>query len=91
MNIFVGNLGDTTTEKQLEDLFSPFGEIRSVKIIKDIYNGRSRGFGFVDMPDQLSAEKAIEKLNNSMLHAQSINVNEARPKNNNDTFGRRRH
>lgn len=89
MNIFVGNLSSEATEKQLENLFTPFGEIRSVKIITDNYTHRSKGFAFVDMPEQANAEKAIQKLNNSSLHGQSITVNEARPRNNSDSFGRR--
>lgn len=89
MNIFVGNLSGDTTEKQLENLFTPFGEIRSVKIITDNYTRRSKGFGFVEMPEQANAEKAIQELNNSPLDGQSLTINEARPRNNADSFGRR--
>jgi RNA recognition motif-containing protein len=89
MNIFVGNLSSQATEKQLENLFTQFGEIKSVKIITDNYTHRSKGFAFVEMPEQLNAEKAIEKLNNSALHGQSITVNEARPRNNSERFGKR--
>jgi RNA recognition motif-containing protein len=80
MNIFVGNLSSQTTEKQLETLFTEFGEVKSVKIITDNYTNRSRGFGFVEMSDKTQAETAIEKLNNSSFNTQSIVVNEARPK-----------
>lgn len=90
MNIFVGNLSNQTTEKQLENLFIPFGEIKSVKIITDSYTGRSKGFGFVEMPDRGHAEKAIDKLNNSSLHGQSLTINEARPRNE-ESFGKRRY
>ncbi len=89
MNIFVGNLSSEATEKQLENLFTPFGEIRAVKIITDAYTQRSKGFAFVDMPEQTNAENAIQKLNNSSLHGQTITVNEARPRNNANSFGRR--
>lgn len=91
MNIFVGNLSNETTEKQLENLFIPFGEIKSVKIITDNYTGRSKGFAFVEMPESVNAQKAIEALNNSILQGQSLTVNEARPKNNNNGFGGRRY
>lgn len=91
MNIFVGNLNSQTTEKHLENLFISFGEVRSVKIVLDNYTRRSRGFAFVDMPESSHAEKAIEKLNNSRLHENSITVNEARARDDNETFGRRRH
>lgn len=90
MNIFVGNLSNHTTEKQLENVFTPFGEISSVKIISDPYTGRSKGFAFVEMPVQGSAEKAIEKLNNSSLDGQLLTVNEARARNSAESFGRRR-
>lgn len=63
MNIFVGNLNFQTTEEQLQDLFLPFGEVSSVKIVTDKFSGRSRGFAFVDMPDQTEGENAINNLN----------------------------
>jgi cold-inducible RNA-binding protein len=80
MKIFVGNLSYHTTEQELEQAFAPFGEITSVNIVIDRYSNRSRGFGFVEMPDQASAEAAIEKLHNSTLDDRSIVVNEAKPK-----------
>ncbi len=82
MNIFVGNLNYQTTEKQLEHLFAAFGEVKSVKIVTDNYTKRPRGFAFVEMPEKTDADKAIEQLNNSSLHMQSIVVNEARPRKN---------
>ena len=91
MNIFVGNLSSYTTEKQLEGLFIPFGELKSVKIINDSYTGRSKGFGFVEMPDKANSENAIEKLNNTTFQGQSLTVNEARPRTNDDSFGRKRY
>ena len=89
MNIFVGNLNFQTTEKALQTLFSEFGEISSVKIITDNYTRRSRGFGFVEMPDQASAEKAIEKLNNTKFENQSIVVNEAKPRTNDFSYAKK--
>jgi len=91
MNIFVGNLSSQTTEKQLADLFIPFGELKSVKVITDGYTGRPKGFAFIEMPEQGGAEKAIESLNNSTVNGQSMVVNEARPRTNNDGFNRKRY
>jgi RNA recognition motif-containing protein len=88
MNIFVGNLSYQATEEQLQNLFAEFGNVKSVKIIKDNYTSRSRGFGFVEMPENAEAEKAIEKLNGSSMDQQVIVVNEARPRteNSRDSF-----
>ena len=90
MHIFVGNLDAAATQEQLQEIFTPFGEIKSVRIICDPFTGRSRGFAFVDMPEQGHAESAIEKLNNSSFNGQLLTVNEARPRNNDDIFGKRR-
>lgn len=80
MNIFIGNLNFQTTEEQLNDLFSSYGEVASVKIITDKFSNRSKGFGFVEMPDQTEAENAIENLNNYTLDSRSIVVNESKSK-----------
>ncbi len=80
MNIFIGNLNFQTTEEQLNDLFSSYGEVASVKIITDKFSNRSKGFGFVEMPDQTEAENAIENLNDYTLDSRSIVVNESKPK-----------
>ena len=80
MNIFIGNLNFQTTEEQLNDLFSSYGEVASVKIITDKFSNRSKGFGFVEMPDQTEAENAIENLNDYTLDSRSIVVNEPKPK-----------
>ncbi len=87
MNIFVGNLNFQTTEKQLENIFSEFGQVRSARIVNDAYTKRPRGFGFVDMPDRANAEKAIETLHNTSLNGQSMIINEARSKNDDDAPG----
>lgn len=86
MNIFVGNLNFQTTEEQLHDLFLPFGEVSSVKIVTDKFSGRSRGFAFVDMPDQTEGENAINNLNNYVLSSRLLVVNEAKPQENNSRF-----
>lgn len=86
MNIYVGNLNDRTSETQLRDLFSPFGEIKSLKIIMDTYTHQSRGFAFVEMAEKSAGEAAVEKLNNTSLDQQFITVNEARTRSNDRRF-----
>ena len=78
MNIFVGNLNFTTTSDSLQELFVPFGEITSANIIMDRETGRSRGFGFVEMPNDAQARKAIAALDGKDLEDRQLKVNEAR-------------
>lgn len=80
MNIFVGNLNFQTEENQLRDLFAEFGTVSSARIMIDKFSNRSRGFGFVEMADKSSAERAIEKLNGVYLDQKTLVVNEARPR-----------
>jgi len=80
MNIFVGNLAAEVTEEDLKKLFSEYGNISSVKVIKDLFSGTSKGFGFVEMPGQAQAQKAISELNTQELKGKKITVNEARPR-----------
>ncbi len=80
MNIYVGNLSQETSEDQLREIFSAFGEVDTAKIIKDNFTGFSKGFGFVEMNNKQEGEKAVEELNNTELDTKSIIVNEARPK-----------
>ena len=80
MNIYVGNLSYTVTEEDLKEAFKVFGEVDTVKVIKDNYTGRSKGFGFVEMPANAEAQAAIEGLNEKDLQGRSLNVNEARPR-----------
>ncbi len=79
MNIYVGNLPYSTSEEDIKDLFSEYGEVSSVKFIKDRDTGRFRGFGFVEMEDE-GAQQAIDNLNNSEFHERNLVVNEAREK-----------
>ena len=79
MNIYVGNLSYDVTEEDLKKTFETFGEVDSAKVIKDKYSGKSKGFGFVMMPDKAAAESAIQGLNGKDLKGRSLNVNEARP------------
>ena len=82
MNIYVGNLSYEVNEEDLQKAFSEFGEVVSVKIIKDQYDGRSKGFGFVEMPDKREADAAIEGLNSKEFKGRSIRVNQAKPRSN---------
>ncbi len=80
MNIYVGNLLYNLTEDDLRAAFSEFGEVSSVNIIMDRMSGQSKGFGFVEMPDDTEAEEAIKALNESALNGRNIKVNQARPR-----------
>ena len=80
MNIYVGNLDYKVNENDLESLFSEYGTVSSVKIISDKYNGRSKGFGFVEMENNDEAKKAVSGLNGSSLKSRDITVNEAKPR-----------
>ena len=80
MNIYVGNLSSDVTEEELGEEFKAFGEVASVNIIKDKYSGRSRGFGFVEMPSKSEAEASIAGLKGKTLKDRTLDVNEARPR-----------
>ena len=80
MNIYVGNLSYEVTEESLKETFEAFGKVKTVKIIKDNYTGRSKGFGFVEMPVKVEAQSAIEGLNRKDLKGRNLNVSEARPR-----------
>jgi RNA recognition motif-containing protein len=80
MNIYVGNLSTDVSEEDLNGLFSEFGKVASVKVIRDMFSQESRGFAFVEMPGKDEAMKAIEGLNTKEFKGKSIVVNEARPR-----------
>ena len=80
MNIYVGNLSYGMSEDELRDAFGAFGEVSSVKILMDRETGRSRGFGFVEMPNQSEAETAITQLNGKDVGGRALRINEARPR-----------
>ena len=80
MNIYVGNLSYETTEEDLKKAFEVYGAVDTVRVIKDNYSGRSKGFGFVEMPTKSEAQSAIEGLNGKELKGRSLNVSEARPR-----------
>ena len=77
MNIFVGNFTFQMTEKDLRQMFEAFGGVETVKIINDRFSGRSKGFGFVEMPNNSEADKAIKALNGNIIEKRSIKVNHA--------------
>ena len=80
MNIYVGNLSFDATEDDLREAFGAHGEVSSANIIMDRDTGRSRGFGFVEMPNDEEARKAIEAVNLKEIAGRAVNVNEARPR-----------
>ena len=80
MNIYVGNLSYGMSEDELRQAFSAHGEVSSAKILMDRETGRSRGFGFVEMPNQNEAEAAIAQLNGKDVGGRALRINEARPR-----------
>ena len=80
MNLYIGNLDYKVQEQQLREFFEAQGEVESVKIITDKMTGRSKGFAFVEMPNDSEANNAIENLNGKTLGQREITVNKARPK-----------
>jgi RNA recognition motif-containing protein len=80
MNIFVGNLAWSTTEEDLAQLFHPYGGIASVRIVTYKDSGRSRGFAFVEMPDNTEAQAAIARLNGTSIEGRPLTVKEAHPR-----------
>ena len=80
MNIYVSNLSFNVQDEDLREFFASYGEITSAKVIMDKVTGKSRGFGFVEMPDDEAAKKAIAELDNATVEGRNIRVNEARPK-----------
>lgn len=84
MNIYVGNLNYRLQEEELKETFANYGEVSSVKIISDRVTGRAKGFGFVEMPNDNEALKAIEDLDGSQLMEREMRVNQARPRTENN-------
>jgi RNA recognition motif-containing protein len=81
MNIYVGNLSYDATDEMIRKAFESFGQVTSARIIKDKFSGQSRGFGFVEMAEQVQAQAAIKSLNGKELLGKEMSVNEARPRN----------
>ena len=80
MRIYVGNLKYGVDDDQLREMFSECGEVASADVIKDKFSGQSKGFGFVDMPNDAEAGDAIQALHDSMHDGRKLTVNEARPR-----------
>lgn len=82
MKLYVGNMSFNTTEDALDGLFSNYGEVQEVAIVNDRETGRPRGFAFVTMKDDEGGKAAIEALNGQEFEGRSLNINEARPREN---------
>ena len=80
MKLYVGNLPYSVTEDDLKETFSEFGDLGEVTVITDKFSGQSKGFGFVEMPNNSEADAAIKALNETELKGRNIKVNEARPR-----------
>ncbi|MBU2438318.1 MAG: RNA-binding protein [Acidobacteria bacterium] len=80
MNIYVGNLSFNVKDSDLKEAFEAFGTVESAKVIEDRDTGRSRGFGFVEMPNKSEGESAIAGMNGKNLMDRDLKVNEAKPK-----------
>ncbi len=79
MRLYIGNLSRDVNEDELREIFQPFGKTEEVTIVKDRFNNVSKGFGFVEMPDQKEAQAAIAGLQGKELKGRTMDVNEARP------------
>ena len=91
MNIYVGQLPYSVTEEELREMFMQYGEVSSLKLIMDRYSGQSKGFGFIDMPNNSEADQAIKGLNKSMVKGREIKVNQAEERRKKKTFRSKRH
>ena len=91
MNIYIGQLPYSVNEDEIREVFTEYGEIASLNLIKDKFSGQSKGFGFIDMPNNSEADKAIKALNKSMLKGREIKVNQAEAKRNKRTTRRPRY
>jgi RNA recognition motif-containing protein len=80
VNIFIGNLAFSTTDHDLRQLFESYGDVDKINVITDRDTGRSKGFGFVEMPDSAAAKAAIQGLNGKELDGRALTVNEAKPR-----------
>ena len=80
VKIYVGNMSYSTTSEDLQSKFKEFGNVDSAEVVMDRYTNRSRGFGFVEMPDSDEARAAINGLNGKELDGRTLNVSEARPR-----------
>ena len=79
MKVYVGNLPFSVDDEKLKELFSSYGEIEEVSVIKDKFSGRSKGFGFVTFKNDDEAKKAIEEMNDKEVEGRALKINEAKP------------
>jgi len=91
MNIYIGQLPYSVTEEELREMFLQFGEVSSLNLIMDKYSGQSKGFGFIEMPNNSEADQAIKGLNKSMLKGREIKVNQAEERRKKKTFRNKRY
>ena len=91
MNIYIGQLPYSVTEEELREMFVTYGEVSSLNLIMDKYSGQSKGFGFVEMPDNSEADQAIKGLNKTMFKGREIKVNQAEERRKKKTFRNKRY
>jgi len=91
MNIYVGQLPYSVTEEELREMFVQYGEVSSLNLIMDKYSGQSKGFGFIDMPNNSEADQAIKGLNKSMVKGREIKVNQSEERRKKKTFRSKRY
>ena len=84
MKIYIGNMPYSVTSEELESLFGAHGRVQDAQVITDRETGRSKGFGFIDMPDNAEADEAIKALNGTQLKGRQLTVNQARPRRDRD-------
>jgi len=89
MNIYVGNLAYSVTQDELREAFSAYGQVESANLITDKFTGESKGFGFVEMPKNSEADAAIKALNETRLKGRNLKVNQAKPRTDRPSRGRR--
>ena len=80
MNIYVSNLSFNVQDEDLREFFAPYGEVTSAKVIMDKITNQSRGFGFIEMPDEAASKRAIAELDGATVENRTIKVNEAKPR-----------
>ena len=89
MNIYVGNLAYGVTQDELREAFGAYGQVESASLITDKFTGESKGFGFVEMPNNAEADAAIKALNDTSLKGRNMKVNQAKPRGDRPSKGRR--
>jgi len=91
MNIYIGQLPYSITEEELREMFLQYGEVSSLNLVMDRYSGQSKGFGFIEMPNNSEADQAIKGLNKSMMKGREIKVNQAEERRKKKTYRNKRY